>query len=75
MHKLKDAISLGQAGRLLRLRYDVVRRLAKAGKLRSERVRSRNSRTGWQWFVSRADIARCRRERPWRRDCVRRFSW
>lgn len=60
-------MTLEDAARSLRLRYQVVRRLIIAKKMRARRLAGR-------YVVTAAEVARVRRERPWRADAMRRFK-
>lgn len=53
------SLSVLEAARALRLRYQVVWRLVRSGKLPATR------REDGRYMIQRADLARVRRERPW----------
>jgi hypothetical protein len=62
-----ELFTVKAAARVLRLRYQVVRRLILTKKMRARRVNGR-------YIVAAGEIARVRRAHPWRADAMRRFK-
>ena len=62
--EVKHPISVPQAARELQLRYPVVMRLVRRGKLRGAKI-------GKRFYVERDDLARCLKEAPWSPWCKR----
>ena len=76
MDEIKHPLTLKEAARALRLRYAVVRRLVRSGKLRGEKRRAAGVGQGprFRFVIAGEDLARVRRERPWASWAMRRFK-
>jgi hypothetical protein len=68
----KHPLTLKDAARALRLRYQVVKRMAQRGRIRAEVVSAGTKRF---YVVDGDDLPRVRRLKPWRTDAMRRFRY
>jgi hypothetical protein len=63
----RELLSITDAARALRIRYQVTARLIRSRKLKAVRIQGR-------LFVVASDLPRVRRERPWSPRAMRRFG-